>query len=404
MAISTREELLTGKQTVHPIIGHPKGGSAAPWSKLNRFPTRWPWARHSIPLKPVPGKPMHEFPATAADNQRYLKLRMAPSDRSFWFNLVIGCSGPDAGAAGDTSGSRLRSRSTAKLEYALADVSRLNDFANGVPVVSPPNIFFARGGRPLPGTFAETIYACEPDARDLERCFEALSSFFEKNLEDDEWDGGQVNLFFAGHGIDTPSGPYLDRGGLVLNDHLLGAADLRKMLTALPGSSDGRWRAVGAFGNCRVDMFLDCCFAGQFAAALLGRTTRDESGLFLGKTWCSSMPFQCAFEDDRLRHGVFSAYFLNEYSTRKAFRLLPTALQPSKPILRDVGTRTGHRQNPWLIDLHEGEVSITIPGAVGTRGTAETVPFDEKMFYDGEAFARWVTEYLHAVHRDNWAT
>ena len=120
------------------------------------------------------------------------------------------------------------------------------------------------------------------------------------------------------------------------------------------------------------------------------------------------MDFQESFESDKIRHGLFTSHYLNDYSKRARFRFGPRSLNYRKPSLRagDVGLYTDGQQTPVLINFSEGTehdfLSITIPGAVGTRAAAEEVPFSDNIFDDGEAFTQWLSTYLRKVHERNW--
>jgi len=169
----------------------------------------------------------------------------------------------------------------------MADVGRLHDFVNGLPILNT-EIVFPLGDRPVAGTFAETICLQEPASGDLAKAFTKMASFFARNEDDREWCGGQVNVFFAGHGVDRRDEMPLSRGGLVLKDQLLEPKELQqKLMNALPASCLEQWYD-GSFGNCRVDLYLDCCYSGQFAGAFLGRLMSERRGLVPGKVWCST--------------------------------------------------------------------------------------------------------------------
>jgi len=104
-------------------------------------------------------------------------------------------------------------------------------------------------------------------------------------------------------------------------------------------------------GNCRVDMYLDCCHSGQFVASFIGKILNTCKGLVPGRFWCSSMPFQESFECPALKQGVFTHSFLSDYSTKKR-SFFSSLFRRRNPSLQygDVGRRTRSRQNPFLID------------------------------------------------------
>lgn len=348
-------------------------------------------------LRPAPRRDLvRERPPTEIDSPKDVEFGMSLQDRNFWFNIVVGCSGPDATPGTVIRSNGFRSRNAAKLEYAMADVERLHDFVKNP--FSDPELIMPVGYRACAGTFAEIIYLREPGSSDLQRAFQAFRSFVERNEGDPEWMGGQLNFFFAGHGTNDRSKDPLDCGGLWLKDKVVDTRDLHEqLLLALPTSARDQWHGFSQPGNCRVDMYLDCCYSGQLVAAFVGRLLKERKGLVPGKFWCSSMPLQESFESDEQRHGVFTAYFLNDYSSRKRRDFAPSVKSG------DVGRATDNRQNPFLIDFTSDRPPLPIvPGAVGINWIAENeLPLTEDTF-NGANFSVWLAEFLCAVHTKNW--
>jgi hypothetical protein len=359
------------------------------------------------PLKQLPrddDEIIFERPPSAEDSPRHMAVGMSEKDRNFWFNLVIGCSGPDSTSKTVLPSNRFRSRNAATLAYAMSDVVRLRDFVNRYPMTGPDQVF-PLGWRPFAGTFSENIILREATSADLDDAFNVMRSFFERNKDDPEMDGGQVNIFFAGHGVNMANEHYIDRGGLCLKDKVITTQDVQeRLIGTLTDSMLKNWYGLSDPGNCRVDMYLDCCYSGQFVASFIGKILYTCKGLVPGRFWCSSMPFQESFESPEFQQGVFTYYFLSDYSTKKR-SFFSSLFRGRTPSLRhgDVGRRTRSRQNPFLIDFSAGDGPLlTIPGALWTRKVMESIPITDDVYNGGDAFARWLTDYLQAVHQANW--
>jgi len=168
-----------------------------------------------------------------------------------------------------------------------------------------------------------------------------------------------------------------------------------------------KWYGLSSPGNCRVDMYLDCCYSGQFAAAFVARLLEDCKGVVPGRFWCSSMPFQESFEIDELQQGVFTSHFLSDHSTNDESTFSRNIFPSGKSSLKtgDVGRHTGNQQNPFVLDFtnfsSESPFSITIPGAVRAAAALREVPLTGKEL--GTGFALWLTNYLKVVYRNNWS-
>lgn len=359
-------------------------------------------------LSPVPEKELaYERPLSSSDSPKNVAFGMSERDRNFWFNLVIGCSGPDSTSQTVVGSNGFRSRNAAKLAYAMADVKRLRNLVSGHVTMAPDRVF-PRGYRLTAGNFHETLYLTEATSSDLDGAFAALRSFFEKNEDDPEWDGGQVNFFFAGHGANRHAALPIDRGGLCLKDTVIGAQEMQhKLMNTLPRSVRQKWYGLSFPGNCRIDMYLDCCYSGQFVAAFVGRLLEDCKGLVPGKFWCSSMPFQKSFEIDAMQHGVFTSHFLSGNSSKEPLTFPRSVFPAGNPSLKagDVGKNTGNQQSPFVLDFSnfspETDFFLTIPGAVGTNAVLREVPLPSDVL--GAGFARWLPDYLEAVYRKNWS-
>ena len=158
-------------------------------------------------LMPLPDKDLiYERPPSGHDGPKNVVLGMSERERNFWFNLVVGCSGPDSVSRTVMPSNGFRSRNAAKLVYAMADVKRLRDLVSG-QITMAPELVFRVGCRVTAGNLHETVYLSDASSSDLDGGVAALRSFFEKNEDDPEWDGGQVNIFFAGHGANRATDP-----------------------------------------------------------------------------------------------------------------------------------------------------------------------------------------------------
>jgi len=282
-------------------------------------------------------------------------------------------------------------------------VRTLDGFAKQ-PFTDPERIF-PKGSRAFAGTFAEGIFRSEAKSADLDRGLTETRSFFERNEDDPEWMGGQVNIFFAGHGANNNAASAANWGALFLKDTVITPEDLQKRLVStLPKSVLQHWHDPTKYGNCRVDMYLDCCYSAQFVAAFIGRLFNDRNGLVPGKFWCSSMPFQESFEIDKVEQGLFTYYLMVEYTMKRRPGWLRALLQRREPSLwgGHVGRHTENRQNPVLIDFADvQDINIAIPGADPQDRYRDSQRCADESIQRGGDLALWFNEYLQVVYKEN---
>jgi hypothetical protein len=123
---STREETIA--ETKPPRSLEPPASMSA--EEMQAWVAREPFAFEE--LNSVPDKELqYERPTSSKDGPKNVSFGMTERERNFWFNLVVGCSGPDSVSKTVVPGNGFRSRNAAKLAYAEADVKRLRSFVCG---------------------------------------------------------------------------------------------------------------------------------------------------------------------------------------------------------------------------------------------------------------------------------
>jgi hypothetical protein len=110
------------------------------------------------------------------------------------------------------------------------------------------------------------------------------------------WDGGGVQLCYAGHGQDGD-------GGLVLADGVLGPSEFARTLATFPMDTINK-------GRLRVSAVLDSCHSGAFVTALLDECiTTHGDRLFPFHLAAACMEDEFAWEIPDLGHGLFTYCF-----------------------------------------------------------------------------------------------
>ncbi|MFM2479712.1 hypothetical protein [Celerinatantimonas sp. MCCC 1A17872] len=321
-------------------------------------------------------------------------LIMSEGDKNFWFNIVVGCSGPLLNKS-KTKKDHI-SKKYAQLDSALSDAIKLHELINAYPVISP-EIIFPKGVRCAPGSFAETVILKEPTKATLVSAINKFSAFIDKNKYDPEWMGGQLNFIFSGHGLDPEDRKKSNMSGLLLKDGVLTAKEFYDLVSdAVPKDAESDV-ILNNHGKCRLDVFLDCCYSGLFTSNIFGFFLDNPKNVIPGKLWASSMPFQQSYEQNS--SGLFTRAYLSDESRKLN---LSDLFSSEKLSLADggVGVETKHNQNPFIIDFSMLNFSMTIPGAVGTtRIMNEYSPIEEKTFTNSVNFLAWITCYLRNINK-----
>ena len=171
---------------------------------------------------PVDGLQL-ELPGTAIGLSKRLSLDIGPHLRNFWFNILICSEGPDPDIPSE---SHMRLKRYTPLHHARSDVLAMNNFMKNSFVLFH-EIVFEPGARPGGGAFNEDIVISNPTSEELRRVALLGKEFFAANAGDPEWRGGQVNVFFSGHGhVDEATHDV----AFVIGDGLLYAKELVDLL------------------------------------------------------------------------------------------------------------------------------------------------------------------------------
>ena len=183
-----------------------------------------------------------------------------------------------------------------------------------------------------------------PTIAQLLSAINGIRRWIEDNQDDPEYTSFQLNFCFSGHADFDEHG----RPGIVLADSVLGAYELAFLLClSVPEEEISP-------GHCRVDLFLDCCFAGAVARAIAFNLRRNQSQwddyrrsyLSIGQIYCACLDDEEAFELDTLPYSAFTFAFLNECSRKQ-----PSGYEEVNIGLRDVGWYTEGLQHPLLLDF-----------------------------------------------------
>lgn len=224
--------------------------------------------------------------------------------RKYQTYVSISASGPEFNPKFEARGFFMRPRMAADLKYTTADVDFLEQHWR----------------QPAPDSGVEEyIRVRNPTVRNVQDAFAAARDWLatRKKVETD-WDGGSINVTYAGHGR---SGD----GAFVLKDGAFGLADLIDALNSVAS-------AVSAPDhNLRVSMLLDSCYSGALLIPFLIRVLGDENlHLFVRDAMAASMTDEVAWEESSIGHGVFTYAFSVRGDNLAA--LAAKAVQPDNSI------------------------------------------------------------------------
>ena len=185
---------------------------------------------------------------------------------------------------------------------------------------------------------------------------------------------GTFIFYFSGHGFQSGKENYLATYGTTSADLATQGLPLSEVMTLL--SETGAKRRIAFVDACRNDP--DAKSAGPTRS--FGDLQESEGTRIL----YSTAPGSVSYEDENLRHGVFS-YFLMEGLRGKAANLrdgLITFDDLEAYVgheLRSYGIETGRIQKPYQLGEHNGDFFIAKPPAnlVSVIGPAEPGPITE---------------------------
>lgn len=181
----------------------------------------------------------------------------------------------------------------------------------------------------------------------------------------EDWDGGAVNLCFAGHGR---SG---DGALIVAANEGVEAEELADRLAAVAA------KAPPTGHRLRVSLFLDSCFSAEFLLRFLDSALTDHRHrIYPYASWASAMPDESAWEDDELGHGV-GTYCLSVKPVHP-FARVASAVQPDNTY----GPSLALAEGPFGCALLTGGAQTPVTygewGELEVPGGREVACFDDR--------------------------
>lgn len=165
------------------------------------------------------------------------------------------------------------------------------------------------------GTEQHHVFLNHPAGSELFTALDAAERQLARYYDREDWDGGAVNLCFAGHGR---SG---DGALIVAADEGVEAEELADRLAAIAATAPPTGHRL------RVSLFLDSCFSAEFLLRFLDSAfTNHRHRIYPYASWASAMPNESAWEDDELGHGV-GTYCLS-VKPAHPFARVASAVQP----------------------------------------------------------------------------
>src|SRR2546426_1929628 len=282
--------------------------------------------------------------------------------------LSISASGPEFAPIFEEAGRALRPRMAADLRYTTADTDFLERHFRE-PNYDSGDLEFHRRLR-------------NPTIGDVVTALQDVLEWFRSHRDHADWDGGGLQLVFAGHGSE-PDGRLVLAEGELTPDYLIEEA----MRMAADASHPGR---------LRLSLILDSCHSGAFVAKALAGTLRTDV-LVPFNVVASCARDEFAWEESSLGHGIFT-YCLS-VRPNSLGSVGATAIQannrlgPSLSIAAGrfgVSLLTAGGQNPFYYLNGTGHIEV---------GESEFSVFDE----DGKPFALAELEERLLHHRERYA-
>lgn len=232
--------------------------------------------------------------------------------RKYLAFLSVSASGPEFSPILEEGGRFLHPRMAADLRYTTADANFLESHFREPNYDSGEEEFHRRLRNPTRGQFFQALH----DIRDW------LGGF----RDNADWDGGGIQLCFAGHGRQGD-------GALVLAD---GVVTPNEFVGSLADTAS----SVSRPGRLRVSAVLDSCHSGAFTTEVLEACFSRLSNLLVPfHVFASCMEDEFAWEESGLGHGIFSYCFsVREQSPGS---LAAEAIQPDNTFGPSLGIARG---------------------------------------------------------------
>ncbi len=197
---------------------------------------------------------------------------MPHPDYNYMCSVAAACAGPDGGMVrGGPAGPR-RSRDGAQLAHVEADARYWHE----------------RFGNEWERPEVQRALLIGPTRQEVLDALCQASAAVERFSDDADWNGGQVNFAFAGHGLED--------GRLVVRDGALSASEL--LDAVLEPQRENRVKR-------RLALVLDSCHSGLTLTQVVV-DKRQETDFLLIDGFAACMHDELAWELDLLGHGALS--------------------------------------------------------------------------------------------------
>lgn len=273
--------------------------------------------------------------------------------------LSISASGPEFSPLLEEDGRVFRPRMAADLRYTTSDVDYLEKALRRHD-----------SDRPVREELHRRLK--NPRQQEVLSEIEAVGSWLSPFNADPDWDGGAIQLCFAGHGREPD-------GALVLADGVLTPEAFVNQLEEIA-------RKSARPGRLRVSVILDSCHSGAFMATVLDLCFNScHDFLVPFDMFASCMHDEFAWEESGLGHGLFTyciSVRADEMSSIAALAVQPdNSLGPSLAIAGgEFGCTllTAGAQNPLSYWNGAGQIeiggsSVDLSGISGRFPTADEI-------------------------------
>ncbi len=217
--------------------------------------------------------------------------------RNWMAYLAVSASGPEFSPKHEEDGRIFRPRVTADLKYTTADVDYLEPHFKEPNEDSAETELHKRLKSPTVGQFYDVL--------------QEIQTWLRSFKDDPNWDGGGIQLCYAGHGR-------INDGAFVLDDGFVEPGVFMDALRIIANE-------VSKPGRLRISIILDSCYSGAFITEILEECFKGNLVVPF-HLFASCMVDEVAWEESSLGHGIFTYSF--SVRSESPSSLAAVAIQP----------------------------------------------------------------------------
>lgn len=203
--------------------------------------------------------------------------------RNYKVTISISCSGPQSGKVKPSKLKILRKREAADLDFTTNDADWMYRWNK-----KQFNKKAYDSGRK-----EKHIRLVNPTLEELKKAFIAAGQYLKSYKNRKDWNGGEILIIYAGHGLEGDGALYIS--GLPLTAKEM----INQIVTNLPLTNK----------KCRIDVMLDSCYSGAFIAYFLFEAHQFEDKIFPFELFGSCLYDETSLESHEWQHGILTHAF-----------------------------------------------------------------------------------------------